>query len=105
MITIKQIENYLKRNTKPAIVLYILLEHKQYLTSGDIITLGSKPEKQNIFTLCPHKIIQELRDYFGYDFIKSESIPYSNEAEFFGKKVKSSGPIFKYFVDRELIEA
>lgn len=105
MITLKQIENYLKRNTKPAIVLYVMLNHKEYMTSGDIITLGSKPEKQNIFTLCPHKIIQELRDYFGQDFIKSEPMAYSNEIEFFGKKAKSIGSIFKYYVDRELIEA
>lgn len=98
----KRIEEYLKKKSKAAKVLELLL-NREYITGSDIINIYKMYDKNcNVpFTTNPQKFIEMIRKHFGYDFIKDE------DTKFFrtfydskGKPYKVSDTYKKYFLNK-----
>lgn len=95
----KEIESFLNKKSKAAIVLELLL-NREYITASDIINYGCE-NTPLVFTTCPHKLIETIRKHFGADFIKDR------EVNFFRKFYKTNGEEYQvtdsykqYFLDR-----
>ena len=85
-----EIQAFLAKKSKAAIVLELLL-NREYVTATDIITYyqSHDPECPIVFTTSPHKLIEIIRERFGYDFVKDKDIP------FFRVQYSSKGKMFK----------
>ena len=93
---------FLAKKSKSAIVLEMLL-NREYVTATDIITYyqSHDPECPIVFTTSPHKLIERIRERFGYDFVKDKDIPffrvqYSSK----GKQYKISDTFKQYYLDK-----
>ena len=86
----EQIRAFLKKKSKSAIVLEMLL-NREYVTGSDIINYYREqdPECPITFTTCPQGLIKVIRKHFGYDFVKDKDI------KFFRTMYKSSGEPYK----------
>lgn len=95
----EQINAFLAKKSKAAIVLEMLL-NREYVTGSDIINYRNADtpvlfyDKQGnpqypIFTTCPHTLIKEIRDHFGYDFVQDK------ETKFFRTMYDSKGKPYK----------
>ena len=98
----REIEAFLAKKSKAAIVLEMLL-NREYVTASDIINYYKiqDPNSPLVFTTCPHKLIETIREYFGYDFVKDVEKPffrvqYSSK----GKQFKVSDTYKEYFLDK-----
>jgi hypothetical protein len=98
----REIEAFLAKKSKAAIVLEMLL-NREYVTASDIINYYREqdPESPIVFTTCPHKLVEKIRKRFGYDFVKDKDIPffrvqYSSK----GKPYKVSDTYKEYFLDK-----
>ena len=98
----REIEAFLAKKSKASIVLEMLL-NREYVTASDIINYYKQqdPNSPIVFTTCPHKLIETIREHFGYDFVKDKDIP------FFRVQYSSKGKMFKvsdtykeYFLDK-----
>ena len=98
----REIEAFLAKKSKAAIVLEMLL-NREYVTASDIINYYKQqdPNSPIVFTTCPHKLIETIREHFGYDFVKDVEKPffrvqYSSK----GKQYKVSDTYKEYFLDK-----
>jgi hypothetical protein len=98
----REIQAFLAKKSKSAIVLEMLL-NREYVTATDIITYyqSHDPECPIVFTTSPHKLIEIIRERFGYDFVKDKDIPffrvqYSSK----GKQYKISDTFKQYYLDK-----
>lgn len=98
----REIEAFLAKKSKAAIVLEMLL-NREYVTASDIINYYKidDPQSPLVFTTCPHKLIETIREHFGYDFVKDVEKPffrfqYSSK----GKQFKVSDTYKEYFLDK-----
>ena len=98
----REIEAFLAKKSKAAIVLEMLL-NREYVTASDIINYYKiqDPNSPLVFTTCPHKLIETIREHFGYDFVKDVEKPffriqYSSK----GKQFKVSDTYKEYFLDK-----
>lgn len=98
----REIEAFLAKKSKAAIVLEMLL-NREYVTASDIITYyqSKNPKCPTVFTTSPHKLIEIIRERFGYDFVKDVEKPffriqYSSK----GKQYKVSDTYKEYFLDK-----
>jgi hypothetical protein len=98
----REIQAFLAKKSKSAIVLEMLL-NREYVTASDIINYYREqdPECPVVFTTCPHKLVERIRERFGYDFVKDKDIPffriqYSSK----GKQFKVSDTYKEYFLDK-----
>lgn len=98
----REIEAFLAKKSKAAIVLEMLL-NREYVTASDIINYYREqdPKCPVVFTTCPHKLVETIREHFGYDFVKDVEKP------FFRVQYSSKGKMFKvsdtykeYFLDK-----
>ena len=82
----REIEAFLAKKSKAAIVLEMLL-NREYVTASDIINYYREqdPKCPVVFTTCPHKLIEIIRKHFDYDFVKDRDV------KFFRKFYKSNG--------------
>ena len=95
----KQIRAFLAKKSKSAIVLEMLL-NREYVTCSDIINYGCE-NTPLVFTTSPHKLIEKIRNVFGWDFVKDR------EVKFFRTFYRPSGEAYKvnstykqYFLDK-----
>ena len=98
----REIEAFLAKKSKAAIVLEMLL-NREYVTASDIINYYKiqDPNSPLVFTTCPHKLIETIREHFGYDFVKDVEkqffrVQYSSK----GKQFKVSDTYKEYFLDK-----
>ena len=98
----REIEAFLAKKSKASIVLEMLL-NREYVTASDIINYYKiqDPNSPLVFTTCPHKLIENIREHFGYDFVKDVEKPffrvqYSSK----GKQFKVSDTYKEYFLDK-----
>ena len=98
----REIEAFLAKKSKASIVLEMLL-NREYVTASDIINYYKiqDPNSPLVFTTCPHKLIETIREHFGYDFVKDVEKPffriqYSSK----GKQYKVSDTYKEYFLDK-----
>ena len=98
----REIEAFLAKKSKASIVLEMLL-NREYVTASDIINYYKidDPQSPLVFTTCPHKLIETIREHFGYDFVKDVEKPffriqYSSK----GKPFKISDTYKEYFLDK-----
>lgn len=98
----REIEAFLAKKSKAAIVLEMLL-NRECVTASDIINYYKQqdPNSPIVFTTCPHKLIETIREHFGYDFVKDVEKPffrvqYSSK----GKQYKVSDTYKEYFLDK-----
>ena len=98
----REIQAFLAKKSKAAIVLEMLL-NREYVTASDIINYYKQqdPNSPIVFTTCPHKLIETIREHFGYDFVKDVEKPffrvqYSSK----GKQFKVSDTYKEYFLDK-----
>ena len=98
----REIQAFLAKKSKSAIVLEMLL-NREYVTASDIITYYQSvdPDFPFVFTTCPHKLIEIIRNHFGYDFVKDKEI------KFFRTFYKGNGESYKvsdtckqYYLDK-----
>ena len=98
----REIEAFLAKKSKSSIVLEMLL-NREYVTASDIINYYKQqdPNCPIVFTTSPHKLIETIREHFGYDFVKDIEKPffrvqYSSK----GKQFKVSDTYKEYFLDK-----
>jgi hypothetical protein len=98
----REIQAFLAKKSKASIVLEMLL-NREYVTASDIINYYKidDPQSPLVFTTCPHKLIETIREHFGYDFVKDIEKPffrvqYSSK----GKQFKVSDTYKEYFLDK-----
>ena len=98
----RDINAFIAKKTKASIVLELLL-NREYVTASDIINIYRMYDKDCDvpFTTCPHKLIENIRKHFGYDFIKDR------EVKFFRKFHTKSGEEYRvsdfykqYFIEK-----
>ena len=97
-----EIQAFLAKKSKAAIVLEMLL-NREYVTASDIINYYREqdPECPVVFTTCPHKLVEIIRDRFGYDFVKDKDIPFfRTQYSSKGKPYKVSDTYKEYFLDK-----
>lgn len=95
----EQIKSFLQKRSKAAIVLELLL-NREYVTCSEIINFGCE-NLPIVFTTCPQKLIQTIRDNFGKDFVKSEEVPfYRTMYDSKGQAYKKSDSYTKYFLNK-----
>ena len=82
-----KIRLFLAQKTKAAIVLEMLL-NREYVTCSDIINYGCE-NTPLVFTTSPHKLIEKIRNTFGWDFVKDR------EVKFFRTLYKTNGEPYK----------
>ena len=98
----REIEAFLAKKSKAAIVLEMLL-NREYVTASDIINYYKQqdPNSPIVFTTCPHKLIETIREHFGYDFVKDKDIPFfRTQYSSKGKQFKVSDTYKEYFLDK-----
>lgn len=73
----REINTFLAKRTKASIVLELLM-NREYVTCSDIINIYRMYDKNcNVpFTTCPHKLIENIRKRFGYDFVQDREIKF-----------------------------
>lgn len=111
MITESKVKEFINKKSKASMVLELLLD-REYITCSDIINL----REQNvsfydetgrnyipIFTTCPHSLIREIRDEFGFDFIKDVDVKFYRKFFKNGKEHKASDVYKRYFLDKMAI--
>ena len=98
----REIEAFLAKKSKAAIVLEMLL-NREYVTASDIINYYRErdPECPVVFTTCPHKHIEKIRKHFGYDFVKDKDVQFfRTQYSSTGKQYKVSDTYKEYFLDK-----
>ena len=98
----REIEAFLAKKSKAAIVLEMLL-NREYVTASDIINYYKQqdPSCPIVFTTSPHKLIETIRERFGYDFVKDKDIPFfRTQYSSTGKPFKVSDTYKEYFLDK-----
>lgn len=94
------IERFLAKKSKAAVVLEMLLD-REYVTGSDIILIGYKPEFPHVFTTNPQGLIETIRDHFGYDFVKDRDIKFFRT--FYnskGQEYKQTDTYKQYFIEK-----
>lgn len=95
----KMIQNYLKKKCKASVVLEMLL-NREYVTASDIIQYGCEGTPL-VFTTCPHKLIETIRNHFGADFVQDkEEKFYRTMYDSEGKPYKQTDNYKKYFLNK-----
>ena len=97
-----EIQAFLAKKSKASIVLEMLL-NREYVTASDIINYYKQqdPNSPVVFTTCPHKLIETIREHFGYDFVKDIEKPFFRvQYSSTGKKFKVSDTYKEYFLDK-----
>lgn len=96
----RDINAFLAKRTKASVVLEMLMD-REYVTCSDIILIGYTPEMPHVFTTNPQKLIENIREHFGKDFVKDKDI------KFFRKFYKKNGEEYtisdtykQYFLDK-----
>ena len=98
----REIEAFLAKKSKASIVLEMLL-NREYVTASDIINYYKQqdPTSPVVFTTCPHKLIETIREHFGYDFVQDEEISfYRTFYNSKGQVYKVSETYKKYFLNK-----
>ena len=98
----REIQAFLAKKSKSAIVLEMLL-NREYVTATDIITYyqSHDPKCPIVFTTSPHKLIEIIREHFGYDFVKDKDIPFFRvQYTSKGKPFKISDTYKEYFIEK-----
>ena len=107
----REIEAFLAKKSKAAIVLEMLL-NREYVTASDIINYRNSDTpvlfydkngnpQYPIFTTCPHKLVETIREHFGYDFVKDVEKPFfRTQYSSKGKQYKVSDTYKEYFLDK-----
>lgn len=98
----REIQAFLAKKSKASIVLEMLL-NREYVTASDIINYYKQqdPNSPVVFTTCPHKLIETIREHFGYDFVKDIEKPFFRvQYSSTGKKFKVSDTYKEYFLDK-----
>lgn len=102
MPTEREINTFLAKRTKAAMVLELLL-NREYVTCSDIINIYKIYDKDcNVpFTTCPHKLIEYIRKEFGYDFVKDREIRFfRNFYNGNGATYRASDTYKQYFIEK-----
>lgn len=86
----RDINAFVAKRTKASMVLELLL-NREYVTCSDIINIYRMYDKDCDvpFTTCPHKLIENIRKHFGYDFVQDR------EVKFFRKFYKGNGQEYR----------
>ena len=98
----REIEAFLAKKSKAAIVLEMLL-NREYVTASDIINYYREqdPKCPVVFTTCPHKLVEKIRKRFGYDFVKDKDIQFfRTQYSSAGKQFKVSDTYKEYFLEK-----
>ena len=98
----RESQAFLAKKSKASIVLEMLL-NREYVTASDIINYYKQqdPNSPVVFTTCPHKLIETIREHFGYDFVKDIEKPFFRvQYSSTGKKFKVSDTYKEYFLDK-----
>ena len=98
----REIEAFLAKKSKTAIVLEMLL-NREYVTASDIINYYREQDHKCpvVFTTCPHKLVEKIRKRFGYDFVKDKDITFfRTQYSSKGKPYKISDTYKEYFLDK-----
>ena len=98
----EDIKHFLAKKTKAAKVLELLIS-REFVSGDDIINIyrNENPNCMHSFTTCPQGLIKTIRDYFGYEFVKDVSIPFTVTLyDSKGKPYKMSDTYKKYFIEK-----
>lgn len=103
----KKIKNFIAKKSKASMVLELFL-NKEYVTCTDIINLTPNTPMYDefgnvyrpVFTTCPHSLIREIRDEFGFDFIKDIDVKFYRSFYKNGKECKISDVYKRYFLNK-----
>ena len=99
MDLLEKIKNYIAKRHKTAQVLGLLMT-KKYVTCSDIINYQCE-DTPLVFTTSPHKLIENIRKEFGYDFVKDEDVKFEAVRYYNGKPYKVSDTFKRYFLNFE----
>ena len=94
----EEINAFLAKKSKASTVLELLLS-REYVTCSDIINYGCE-NTPVVFTTCPHSLIREIRDFFGFDFVQDKDVKFFRKFYKNGKEYKSSEVYKQYFLKK-----
>lgn len=93
-----EINAFLAKKSKASIVLEMLL-NREFVTCSDIINYKCE-NTPLVFTTSPHKLIEGIRKYFGYDFVQDEDVKFFRTMYRNGKPYKMSDTYKRYFLKK-----